>query len=507
MSVSAHIAVDLGAESGRVVVGVLEGDRVECVEAHRFGHSAVSWPSGLHWDLTGIWREILAGIAKAGVICRERGLTVSTVGVDTWGVDFGLIGEGGELLGVPHCYRDARNDAAYKRLLAEVGEEAIYAATGIQFMSLNTIYQLAALKASTPGVLERAKAILFMPDLFHYLLSGEMRVERSIASTSQLFDPVKGTWAWDLIERCGLPAKVFPETVESGTVVGAVRREVLEATGLNGNVLVVTPASHDTASAVAAAPADGSRPWAYLSSGTWSLMGVELAAPNVSEAARKAPFTNELGVGRTVRFLKNIAGLWLVQEVRKGLAARGETMDYAELAKRAEKSAGFRTVVDPDWAPLASPGKMIEKITAYAEATGQPAPRTSGELVRCCLESLALAYDAVHRKIGAVTGVSPETLHIVGGGGRNGLLNRLTAVTTGMAVRVGPYEGTALGNVLVQAMGVGLVSGLQGVRRISRASSEVEAVNASEIQDLSAGVSGAKSRYAALVQRSVSWAG
>lgn len=511
MSTSVHVAVDLGAESGRAVVGVLSAGGLETAEVHRFVHGPVALPSGLHWDITGLWREIVAGLARAGAWCRERGLRVQTVGVDTWGVDFGLIGEGGELLGAPHCYRDPRNEAAYRRVLAEVGEEAIYGATGIQFMALNTLYQLAAMREASPGMLDRARRLLFMPDLFHYWLSGEMVVERSIASTSQMYDPTQGRWSEGLLRKVGVSAGVMGEPVEAGTVVGRVRREVLEAAGLEGEVLVVTPAGHDTACAVAAAPADGKRPWAYLSSGTWSLMGVELRSPVVTEAARRAPFTNELGVGGTVRFLKNIAGLWLVQEVRRGLALRGVVKEYAELAAEAEGSEGLRTLVDVDWGPLAGPGRMIEKLGAYAAATGQPAPETPGALVRCCLDSLALAYDRVRARIGEVTGTAPGVLHVVGGGGRNNLLNRLTAWATGMEVRVGPYEATAIGNLLVQAMGVGRVSGVEGVRRIvsGMGGGMAGVVNPKEVGAGMGDVAGARARYAGLTGGSggVEWAG
>ncbi|XVJ58931.1 MAG: rhamnulokinase [Tepidisphaera sp.] len=479
MATTVHLAIDLGAESGRAVVGVLSDGVLETAEVHRFAHAPRSVSGGLFWDLDLLWREIRAGLAAAGAWCKGRGVSLATVGVDTWGVDYALVDAAGELLESPRCYRDPRNAAAYERVLAEVGEETIYAATGIQFMALNTLYQLAATKQETPDLLRRASRLLFMPDLFHFMLTGEMKTERSIASTSQMLDPTTGTWATSLLERCGIPGRILGEPVDAGTVVGAVKRSVLDEAGVAGPVLVVTPAAHDTASAVAAVPA-GPGPWAYLSSGTWSLMGVELSTPILSEQARRAPFTNELGVGRSVRFLKNIAGLWLLQETRRDLAELGESKDYAELAREAEASPAFRTLIDPDRAEFAAPGGMIGKIQAFARATGQPEPRTSGELARSCVDSLALAYGRVGEKLRAVTGTTPETLHVVGGGGRNALLNQLTADATGMNVAVGPYEATSTGNLLIQAMGVGAVGGIGELRRISARACSVQHVRPSE---------------------------
>ncbi len=467
MTTTVHLAIDLGAESGRAVIGVLSDGVLETAEVHRFAHAPLNKPAGLHWDLELLWREIRAGLGHAGVWCLARGLKLSTIGVDTWGVDYALLDKQGEILEAPRCYRDPRNQAAYDRVLADVGAETIYAATGIQFMPINTLYQLAAACEHTPDLFRRASRLAFMPDLFHFMLTGVMKTERSIASTSQMLDPATGTWARPLIERCGIPTHMLGEPVDAGTIIGPVKRDLLDAAGISGDVIAVAPAAHDTASAIAAVPADGKRPWAYLSSGTWSLMGVELAAPIVSEAARLAPFTNELGAACTVRFLKNIAGLWLVQEIRRELADRGTPMDYTQLARAAEVASPFRTLIDPDRPQFATPGRMIEKVTDFAAATGQPIPATPGELVRCCLDSLALAYGRVNDNLGVVTGITPQVLHIVGGGGRNTLLNQLTANCTGLPVLVGPFEATAVGNLLVQAMGVGRVGGIAEVRRIS----------------------------------------
>lgn len=497
MGTTVHLAIDLGAESGRAVVGVLSGGELVTVEVHRFAHAPQAATSGLFWNLDHLWSEIRKGIEAAAGWCRMRGVKLTTIGVDTWGVDYALLDERGEILETPRCYRDPRNRVAYDRVVADLGEEAIYDATGIQFMPINTLYQLAATRETTPDLLKRASRLLFMPDLFHFMLTGVMKTERSIASTSQMLDPRTGTWATSLVERCGIPTNILGEPFDAGTVVGPVKRGILPDDSLLSDVLVVTPAAHDTASAVAAVPTDGSKPWAYLSSGTWSLMGVELATPVLSREARVAPFTNELGVNRSVRFLKNIAGLWLLQETRRDLAARGETMDYAGLATHAEAVTPFRTIVDPDRREFAEPGAMISKLQGYARSTGQALPQTAGELARCCIDSLALAYRRVREKVAVVTGTSPETLHIVGGGGRNAILNQLTADATGLEVLVGPFEATSTGNLLVQAMGVGSVRGIAELRRISAQACSVQQIRPSNID----AARGAAMRYAAMAAR------
>jgi len=449
---------------------VLDGDRLTLHELRRFVHGPQRLPSGLHWDLTGLWKEALAATRLAVAWARERQLPLVSLGVDTWGVDYGLLGRSGELLGLPHAYRDERNTSAFENTLARLGRESIYRATGIQFMPLNTLYQLVAQHESEPDLVARADRLLFMPDLLHYFFTGRMSVEASIASTSQMMDPRTGDWAWALLQELGLPTHMLGPIVPAGTPIGGLLPHVAADTGADEGLRVITPAAHDTASAVAAIPADEGTNWCYLSSGTWSLLGAELDHPCLSDAAREVPFTNEAGVGGTIRFLKNITGLWLVQECRRQLARDDPRHDYDDLMRAAAKAESFRTLLDTDHAPFAAPGRMPEKIAAFARATGQPEPRDVGELIRCCLESLALAYRRALDLLERVLGRRFDILHIVGGGGRNELLNQMTAAATGRKVVVGPYEATAAGNILVQAMDTGTVRDRAHLRRIVSAS-------------------------------------
>ncbi len=467
MSALAHLAIDLGAESGRCIVGLLDGDSLTLHEVHRFAHRPCRLPSGLHWDLTGIWLHVLEGLSAAGAFCRSRAVPLVSVGVDTWGVDYALIGRSGELLGLPHAYRDERNQPAFERTIAAVGRGAIYDATGIQFMPLNTLYQLVAAQDAEPTTLAQSASLLFMPDLFHYFLSGHGAVEQCIASTSQMIDPRTGGWATGLLARLGLPTHMLAAPVPPGTTLGVLRPEVARATGQDPRIRVIVPASHDTASAVAAVPAAPGTRWCFLSSGTWSLLGAEIDAPCLSPGACEVPFTNERGVGNTIRFLKNIAGLWLVQECRRDWESRGEPHSYEELAELAAAGAPFRTLIDVNHRSFAHPGEMTSRIAEFARATGQPIPQEPGQVVRCCLESLALEYRRTLGQLERVLGRTFDTLHIVGGGARNNLLNRMTAGATGRRTVVGPVEATAAGNVLTQAMGTGTVRDLAHIRRIA----------------------------------------
>jgi rhamnulokinase len=468
-----YLAIDLGAESGRVIVGVLENDRLRLEEAHRFLHECVWLPTGLHWDITGIWREIVAGLRKAAIWAKANGVELVSVGVDTWGVDWALVDRAGELVGSPHAYRDPRNAAAYKEVLAKLGQDRIYQTTGIQFMPLNSLYSLYAHKQADAGAFEAAESLLFIPDLFHYWLSGERTIEATIASTSQMIDCHTGDWARDLLGELSLPTKMLASTTAPGTVIGTLRSQLADETGLPPEMQVVAPAAHDTASAVAAVPPTKGTSWCYLSSGTWSLLGAEISEPCVSAAAQAASFTNELGVDGTFRFLKNIAGLWLVQECRRDLARQGQELDYATLTKLAGEAPPLRTVVDPSHAEFHAPGGMLQKIADFARATKQPVPRSPGEYVRCALESLALAYREKLNLLESILGQKFDVLHIVGGGGKNTLLSQMTADATGRRVVVGPYEATAMGNALVQAMGLGQVHDLWHLRQIVANSSEL----------------------------------
>ena len=477
-----YVAFDLGAESGRAMLATVttSGGRdaagsVELAEVHRFATVMQRLPSGYHWSLVGLWGELLTGLREAGQRARADKLKLVSLGVDTWGVDFGLVGKSGQLLGLPFAYRDDSHHAAMAKVRRKLGDHAIYGATGIQFMFFNSLFQLAARHAAEPGQLQQARRLLFMPDLLHWFFSGRMVNEATIASTSQMVDPRRGHGRWDkaLLAKAGLPTQMLGRIVPAGTKVGTLTESVATAAGVD-RLAVIAPGSHDTASAVAAVPVDDDRvaagDWAFLSSGTWSLMGAELARPLLTDAARTAGFTNERGVGGKIRFLKNIAGLWLVQETRRDFARRGSEHDYATLTRLAAKAPPFRTLIDPGHGPFASPGDMPAKIAAFAKATGQPVPRNVGEFVRCCLESLALCYRHTLDSLEGVLDRRLNVLHIVGGGGRNELLNQMTADALGRDVIVGPDEATALGNALTQAIGHGQVRDLAHLRAIVRAS-------------------------------------
>jgi rhamnulokinase len=480
---AAHIAVDMGAESGRVIVGVLEGGRLRLEEVHRFTHESQWLPTGLHWDISGIWREIVAGLRRAAEWGKAHRVELVSVGVDTWGVDWALVDAAGELVGVPHAYRDPRNAAAYEEVLSKLGRDRIYRTTGIQFMQLNTLYSLYAHRQADPGSLDAADQLLFIPDLFHYWLSGNRVVEATIASTSQMIDCHTGDWACEMLGELGLSSKILRKISPSGTVVGTLLTKLVAETGLPATLKVVTPASHDTGSAVVAVPADEKTSWCYLSNGTWSLLGAELDSPCVSDAAQTASFTNELGVGGTFRFLKNIPGLWLVQECRRDLVRKGQEFDYPTLTRLAGEAAPLRTLVDPSDASFQMPGDMLRKVADFAKASGQPAPESPGQFVRSCLESLALAYREKLQTLESILGQRFDVLHIVGGGGKNELLNQMTADATGRRVVVGPHEATAMGNLLVQTMAMGAAANLAELRRIVTTSVELktyEPTNASE---------------------------
>jgi rhamnulokinase len=470
---AAYIAVDLGAESGRVIVGVLAGDCVRLEEMHRFNHEAQWWPTGLHWDITSIWREIVAGLRNAAQWAKSNGVELVSVGVDTWGVDWALVDAAGELVGLPHAYRDPRNPASYERVLALLGAQRIYQTTGIQFMPLNTLYSLYAHYEADPGALEAAHQLLFMPDLFHFWLSGNRVVEATNASTSQMVDCHTGDWAREMVAELGMPTEILGPIVPPGTEVGTLRAELVEATGLPASLRVIAPATHDTASAVAAVPAGGSANWCYLSSGTWSLLGAEIDSPCVSAAAQAASFTNELGIAGKIRFLKNIPGLWPVQECRRDFARRGENLDYAALTQLADESAAFRTIVDLGHASLQMPGEMPRKIEEYAASSCQAKPTTIGAFVRTCLESLALACREKLDTLESILNRRFDVIHIVGGGGKNKLLCQMTADATGRRVVVGPFEATATGNILVQALALGDVPDIAAMRRIVANSSQL----------------------------------
>jgi rhamnulokinase len=455
------LAFDLGAESGRGVLGLFDGSRLRLEVVHRFANGPVRTLDSLHWDVLRLHTEMLQALR----LCAAGHGGADALGVDTWGVDFALLGRDGSLLGNPRHYRDPHTDGILDLAFQKVPRPEVFARTGIQFMQFNTLFQLLALQRDRSPLLDVAHTFLMMPDLFHYFFTGIKSNEYTNASTTQLLDPTTRKWAHELIRAFDLPGHLFGNIVPPGTVLGPLRPSVATETGLNP-VPVIAPATHDTGSAIAAVPAQGDAGWAYISSGTWSLMGVELDKPLVNDDALAANYTNEGGVGGTVRFLKNIMGLWLVQEVRRAYEREGVTHDYDDLTRRAEAAEPFQSLVDPDDASFLLPRDMRQALADFCRRTGQPAPGDVGGQVRCCLESLALCYRRVLERLEGLTGRRLGTIHIVGGGSRNALLNQLTADACNRPVIAGPVEATAIGNVLVQALGLGILGSLADAREV-----------------------------------------
>jgi rhamnulokinase len=459
---SHYLAFDLGAESGRALAGTLSGGRLAVEEIHRFPNTPVRVMGALYWDTLRLWHEIQRGILAAA----DRKLALSGIGVDTWGVDCALLGADGMLLENPRHYRDARNAGVMEKIFAIVPREEVFACTGIQFMQINTLVQLYAAKLNGSPALAAAKTVFSIPDLFNYWLTGVAKSEMTIASTTQYFNPATMTWATGLFERLGLRTEMLPPLIRPGTLLG----KTLDAP----HVPVYAIAGHDTGSAVAAAPAEGGTNWCYISSGTWSLMGLELDAPIINAQSLAANYTNEVGVGGKIRFLKNIAGLWLLQECRRAWAEQGAEYSYEQLAQMAAEARPFTGLIDPD--AFIEPGDMPAKIAAHCKAHSGGAPETPGEFARAILESLAIRYRNVVENLEALSGRRIEVIHIVGGGSRNALLNQFVADCTGRRVIAGPGEATAIGNILVQAMGAGDLKGLDDVRAVVRRSFELTAI-------------------------------
>jgi rhamnulokinase len=461
------LAFDLGAESGRGVLGQFDGQRLRLEVVHRFANGGVRTLDTLHWDVLRLHGEMLNGLRK----CAAEQGSIDGVGVDTWGLDFALLGRGGTLLGNPRHYRDPHTETSMDEAFQRVPRMEVFRQTGIQFMRFNTLFQLLALRRDRSPLLDAAETLLFMPDLFHYWLTGIKVNEYTDASTSQMIDPTTQTWAYGLLRALDLPERIVGTLVPPGTILGPLRPAVAIDTGV-APVPVIAPATHDTAAAVAAVPATGEA-WAYISSGTWSLMGVELPAPLINDLALRYNFTNEGGVGGTTRFLKNIMGLWLVQECRRSWEREGHGYGYDDLTRLAAEAPPFVSVVDPDDASFILPPSMPAALADFCRRTGQPEPAEPGPVVRCALESLALRYRWVLERLEELLGRRLDTLHIVGGGSNNALLCQFTADACNRPVHAGPAEATALGNVLVQALGLGLVGSLAEAREVVRRSVDV----------------------------------
>jgi len=464
-----YIAVDLGAESGRVMLGRVADGRLSLEQAHRFANGPIQEQDSLRWDFDRLMTDIKTGIGLAAKMADGQ---VRGIGVDTWGVDFGLLGADGRLLEKPYHYRDSRTNGMMEKTFDRMPKREVYEHTGIQFMQLNSLYQLLAMRLTNPDTLAKADKLLFMADLFSYFLCGRAFGEYTLASTSQMMDMKTGRWSKAIFKTLSLPLEIMPHVTRPGTVVGELTLEVAKEIGC-GRIPLIAVGSHDTASAVLGVPGQGDR-WAYLSSGTWSLMGVEIPQAIVNDKSFAYEFTNEGGVDNTIRLLKNIMGLWLVQECKRQWQREGQDLSYGELTAMASKAKPFFGYVDCDNSDFLAPGDMPARINKCLSETGQKPTQDKGQMVRLVLESLALKYRTVLNAIEDVAGISIETLHIVGGGIQNELLCQFTADATGRKVVTGPVEATASGNILLQAKATGQIKSIEEARQVVRNSFEMK---------------------------------
>lgn len=462
------IAADLGAESGRVLLGHFDNGILRLDDIHRFPNRIVEKDGHLHWEIHELFANIKQGIAKAA---EQAKAAPDSIGIDTWGLDFGLLDEQGELIGLPYAYRDPHTDGVMDRVFDQLTAKRVYDETGIQFMAINSLYHLVAERAASPSLLDKAETLLFTPDLLNYWLSGVAACEYSIASTSQCLDMRTGAWASFLAEL-DIPEGLFAGLVQPGTVLGPLTGSIQRETGA-GPITVIAVAGHDTGSAVVAVPFDPAEA-AYMSSGTWSLLGVELDAPLITDESRELAITNEGGAYGTIRFLKNIAGLWLIQECRRAWESEGNVYDYPALTRMAAEAPPFTAVIDADDPRFTAPGDMPGKIQALCRETGQVVPETHGSIVRTALEGLALKYRLTMNRIEHLTGRTYARLNIVGGGTQNLLLNQMTADAIGRQVVTGPIEGTAIGNMLVQLIALGELEDVAAAREVVKRSFPID---------------------------------
>ena len=439
------LAIDLGAESGRVMAVHFDGSRLQLEEVYRFSNHALLVNGSLHWDILGLWREVQVGIG------RSRGRPAS-LAVDTWGVDFGLLDRNGNLIGNPVCYRDQRTEGMMDVVFERVAKADVFAQTGIQFMAINTLYQMMSLVGSPH--LQIAERFLTVPDLLNFWLTGTQVCEFSNATTTQMLNPYSGYWATEMLDTLGIPTHIFPEVVQPGTHLGTFNA-----------IPVLAPACHDTGSAVAGVPTETEN-FAYISSGTWSLVGLEVMGPVVNQAALTINASNEGGVYGTFRLLKNVMGLWLLQQCRATWQKAGRAYSYAELVVLAESAKALQSIVDPNDDRFLPPGDHPAHIRDFCQQSGQLLPQTDAAIARCVFESLALAYRDVLLDLQALTGRTIEVIHVVGGGARNRLLNQLTADATGIPVLAGPTEATVIGNALVQLISLGELAHLKEGRQL-----------------------------------------
>ncbi len=461
------LAFDFGASSGRAIIGSFDGEKITLKEVHRFTNDPVDLGGTLYWDVLRLFYEIKQGIVKAKIAGG-----FDSIGIDTWGVDFGLIDKNGRLLENPVHYRDKRTSGLVEESFKSVPRQKMYDITGIQFMELNTLFQLISLKKQRPEMLEGADKMLFMPDLFAYFLTGKMCSEYSIASTSQLIDINTRTWSKELLDAFGIKESLFAPLTEPGTQLGNLSKEICEECGVE-SVPVISVCGHDTQSAITAVPCE-SGDFAFLSSGTWSLFGTELQKPIVNETSLKINITNEGGFGGTTGFLKNIIGLWLIQESRRQWQREGKDYSYADLEKLALSEEPFKCFIDPDAPEFVPQGNIPERVREFCRKTGQYVPESVGEIMRCIYESLAMKYRMTFEKLCECTGKDYPVIHVIGGGTKDGLLCRMTASSCGKTVKAGPIEATVMGNVAVQLMSDGTIGSISEARKAVAASESLK---------------------------------
>lgn len=457
METSKFLAFDIGAESGRAIIGTIGDERISLEEIHRFPNTQIRLFGHIYWDILSLFEEMKKGMSIA---VRKGHGDIESIGIDTWGVDFGLVGNDGAILGFPFSYRDSRTDGIMEKVFQKMAREEIYNATGIQFMQINSLFQLYALATQNNDLLRMCDTMLFIPDLFNYFLTGKKYSEYTVASTSQLLNAGTKNWDEKIFQRLDLPLSIMAPIIEPGSIIGPLLPEIASETGLKNGVEVVAAGCHDTASAVASVPAHTGN-WGYISSGTWSIVGIETDRPLIDRSSMLDNFTNEGGVGGTIRFSDNVVGLWLLQECRKIWGLERIPVQYDQLVRSASGAKEFRSILNPDDGLFLHPPDMPGAIREFCRKTCQPVPETMGEFVRCILESLALKYKTVISKINSRTGNTIGTLHIVGGGSQNELLNQFTADATGVPVEAGPVEATALGNILIQSIARGKIGSLK----------------------------------------------
>lgn len=459
------LAFDFGASSGRAIIGEFDGKSFQMEEIHRFTNDPVMVNGTFYWDILRLFHEIKTGITKA---IHAGGF--DAIGIDTWGVDFGLLDKNGNLLQNPVHYRDSRTDGMPEKLFSVVPKEEVYNETGIQIMKFNTIFQLFTIAQKEPELLERAETMLFIPDLFAYFLTGVKKAEYSIVSTSQIMNPNTGDWTYDLLEKLGVPTSILPEIIDAGSIYGMLSDDICEELGAP-KVPVIAVCTHDTASAVVSVPSE-EKDFIYISCGTWSLFGTELDKPIISKASEELNVTNEGGYDRTVRFLKNIMGTWLIQESRRQWIREGFEVTFADLEKEALACEPFKCFIDPDCLDFEKPGNLPKRVQEFCERTGQYVPQNRGEIMRCIYESLAMKYRYAFNAIREVTGKTYNTIHMLGGGTKDRLLCQMTADSCNVKVVAGPIEATATGNIAVQLIALNEISGLKEARKIVKDSVE-----------------------------------